>query len=176
MLAFGAAAGLAFAGAALAADPGTWQPHQTTFDYLGISPTYSCEGLKDDLIYLLQKSGARLDGQVNPQPCTGGFGAPSKLLSARLKFSTLQPAGEGSETAAATVPGSWRQVTISPQTSGFVLRGADCELVEEFRDKILPLLPVRNIQSNLHCIPHQSTGFQYGLSFQVFAPSGAKQP
>jgi len=62
-------------------------------------------------------------------------------------------------------------VTISPQTSGFALHGGDCELVQEFKDKILPMLPVRDVKSNLHCVPHQSTGYQYGLSFEVFAPS-----
>jgi len=168
-MAFAGAAALALAGAALGADPGTWQSHQTTFHYLGISPTYSCVGLQDGLSYLLKKSGARLDGPVIARPCSGG--RPSTLLSAKLKFSTLKPAATGGASVGqSTVPGAWRQVTISPQTSGFALHGGDCELVQEFKDKILPMLPVRNVKSNLHCIPHQSTGFQFGLSFEVFAP------
>ena len=170
-------AGLVFAGAASAAqpEPGTWQSHETTFHYLGISPTYSCEGLKNGLSYLLMQSGARLDGPITTQSCYNGAGSPSKLASAKLKFSTLKPAASGgSEASAATVPGTWRKVTISPQTSAFQLSGGDCELVEEFKDKVLPMLTVRDVQSNLHCIPHQSSGNLFGLSFEAFTPSDAK--
>jgi hypothetical protein len=176
LCALAGAAGLVFAGAASAAEPepGTWESHQTTFNYLGISPVYSCEGLKNGLSYLLMEAGARLDGPITTQSCYNGAGTPSKFASARLKFSALKPAaGGGSEAAAGTVPGTWRKVTISPQTSSFQLHGADCELVEEFKDKILPMLTVRDVQSNLHCVPHQTTGNLFGLSFEAFTPSHA---
>ena len=39
------------------------------------------------------QNGARLDGRVDPSPCDRGYGVPAKILSATLKFSTLQPAG-----------------------------------------------------------------------------------
>ncbi len=175
------AAGLALAGTALAADsavePGSWQPHKLTFNYIGISPTYSCEGLQQNLSYLLSRAGVRLDGPVVPESCPRGFGQPSSLVSARLRFSNLKPVGDGDSNAGgATVPGTWRQVTIQPQTSDFTLHGGDCELVQEFKDVVLPLLAVRNVKSNLFCIPHQTNGFQFSLSFQVFAPSGADHP
>lgn len=177
LLALVGAAGLAFASTAPAAEPGAWQPHKYTFNFIGITPKYSCEGLQDNLTYLLTKAGVRLDGPVIAESCYHGGGVPDTLVSARLKFSSLKPvADENSNDAAATVPGTWRNVLIQPQTSGFVLHGADCELVEEFKDAILPMLAVRNVKSTLHCIPYQSTGNQFSLSFQVFVPAGADHP
>jgi hypothetical protein len=147
----------------------TWQPHRKTFSYLGISPTYSCQGMRDALTFLLQQSGAQLNRPVNVSPCSGG--GPAVLPSADLNFSTLQPAqaGGGSQ----SVNGVWRHVDFSLNRSNPQLLGSDCELVEEFRDALLPMFTTRNVTSNLHCIPHQSTGNQFDLSFDVLAPADA---
>lgn len=160
---------------ALAQDAGvqaTWQQHRTTFDYLGISPTYSCEGLRDSLTYLLDESGAQLNRPITPYPCSGG-GGPTKLLSARLDFATLAPAEAGGQTASGSVDGSWRHVEFSMNRSSPQLHGSDCELVQEFRDKVLPMFTTRNVSSNLHCIPHQTIGNQFNLSFDVLTTPDA---
>ena len=160
---------------ALAQDAGvqaTWQQHRTTFDYLGISPTYSCEGLRDSLTYLLDESGAQLNRPITPYPCSGG-GVPTKLLSARLDFSTLTPAEAGGQTASGSVDGGWRHVEFSMNRSSPQLHGSDCELVQEFRDKVLPMFTTRNVSSNLHCIPHQTIGNQFNLSFDVLTTPNA---
>src|SRR5579871_1015862 len=102
------------AGPALAQDQSaaaTWQHHKTTFNYLGITPTYSCIGLEDTLSYLLEQSGARLDHPVWAYPCNGA--APTKLLTARLDFSTLQPVGDDAGNPGATARGVWRHVEFS---------------------------------------------------------------
>ena len=44
------------------------------------------------------------------------------------------------------------------------------ELMEQFRDKVLPMFTVRNIESSLQCVPHQQAA-SYSLSFDVFAPA-----
>jgi hypothetical protein len=147
---------------------GSWQQHKTTFDYLGISPTYSCQGLKDSLTYLLDQSGAQLNRPVAAYPCSGG--GPTKLLSARLDFSTLQPVADS---GANGVSGTWRHVEFSMNRSSPQLQGADCELVQEFKDKVLPMFTTRNVSSNLHCIPHQTTGNQFDLSFDVLTTTDA---
>jgi hypothetical protein len=64
-------------------------------------------------------------------------------------------------------------VVLSPNDAPSQLHGSDCELVEEFKDKVLPQFTTRNVKSNLHCIPFQSTGYQFSLSFDVLASSDA---
>ena len=43
----------------------------------------------------------------------------------------------------------------------------DCELVEQFRDRILPLLTTRNVVDETSCIPHQLSGSHIDLRFEV---------
>ncbi|HTT04332.1 MAG TPA: hypothetical protein VMF64_03520 [Steroidobacteraceae bacterium] len=167
-----AAVALALAGpVAVAQDgpvPATWQQHRKTFNYIGISPTYSCVGLQDALTYLLQHSGAKLNRPVTAYPCIGG-GGPSTLPSANLDFSTLQAAQGGG--GSGNVDGVWRHVEFSMTRSNPQLHGSDCELVQEFKDNVLPMFTTRNVTSNLHCIPHQTIGNQFDLSFDVLAPA-----
>ena len=147
----------------------SWQPHRKMFTYIGISPTYSCQGMRDALTFLLEQSGAKLDRPVNVSPCNGG--GPTTLLSANLSFSTLQsaPGSGGSE----SVKGVWRHVEFSRTRSNPQLQGSDCELVSEFKDMLLPMFTTRNVTSNLRCIPHQTSGNQYDLSFDVLASADA---
>jgi hypothetical protein len=148
-----------------------WQRHRTSFSYLGISPTYSCVGLQDALTFLILQSGAQLNHPVAVFPCNGG-GVPTPLLSAMLDFSTLQPAPGGAENAG-TVNAVWRHVEFSMNRSQPQLHGSDCELVDEFRAKVLPMFATRNVQSNLRCIPHQTIGNQFSLRFDVLAAPDA---
>jgi len=172
LLCLAAASGLAVALAAHGAEPGVWQSHQMIFNYLGAEPTYSCDGLSHILQALLKQAGARLDGPISAGPCSGGAGTPSKMLFARFKFSTLQPAS-ASGSDAASVPGEWKQVRFAPQHPLNVLSGGDCELDEEFKGKVLTMFATRNMKANLQCIPFQTTGYFFNLSFEVFVPSDA---
>jgi hypothetical protein len=155
----------------------SWQSHKMDFNYLGFTPTYSCIGLRDDLEFLLQQSGARMDAPVMTMSCFRGDGAPSKLISARLRFSTLQPVAAGAEDTTdapgSATAGSWRHVEFSNTRSVPQLGSADCELVLEFKDQILKSFNTRNLKSYLPCVPYQTTGAQWSLSFDVFVPSSA---
>lgn len=145
----------------------SWQQHRKTFTYIGISPSYSCEGLKDALTFLLEQSGAKINRTVTVSPCSTGGGGPVPTPTAYLDFSTLQPGGNGSPNAV------WRHVDFSLTRSNPQLHGSDCELVEEFRDNLLRMFTTRNITSHLRCIPHQDTGNEFDLSFEVLAPADA---
>jgi hypothetical protein len=91
---------------------------------------------------------------------------------AQLGFSTLWPTSLRDRADRRVVPGDWHHVTISP--SNLLAQGGDCELVQQFRSRILPLFDTRDVSSNLNCVPFQSNGHQFSLSFDVFAPSDAK--
>jgi hypothetical protein len=111
---------------------------------------------------LLRIVGAQPGFKVN-ESCSRGFDRPDKLATAYLTFSSLQPGGPEPG-----VSGIWQHVELAPNHP-FDLGRGECELIEEFRDRVLPLFAVRNVANNVTCVPHQdSSNFQ--LSFDVFAP------
>jgi hypothetical protein len=158
------------AGEPAATQTGSWQAHEYQFHYMGFTAVYSCDGLADKLQLLLRLTGARPDAKVFPS-CTRGYGVPDRLVEAQVKFSTLQstPAGTG-------VDGVWRHVELSPRHP-FELQSGDCELIEQFRDTLLPMFVTRNLRQQITCVPHQDSGSSFSLSFDVFAPvPAAKGP
>jgi hypothetical protein len=161
------------AGEPAATQAGSWQAHEYQFLYMGFTAVYSCDGLADKLQLLLRLTGARPDAKVFPS-CTRGYGVPDRLAEAQIKFSTLQstPVGTG-------VDGVWRHVELSPQHP-FELQSGDCELIEQFRDTLLPMFATRNVKHQITCVPHQDSGSNFSLSFDVFAPppaaKAAKKP
>jgi hypothetical protein len=166
--------GLLLAGTALAepeAAPGVWQDHQIELAYLGFTSHYSCDGLQSKLELLLRQLGARADATVTASGCDRGFGTPSRFPRATMKFATLQPVDAGNGAAEATsatpVTGVWRAVQLAPHRP-FNLEDGDCELMEQFRDKVLPLFATRDQQLKLTCVPHQDIG-PFSLQLQVFA-------
>jgi hypothetical protein len=156
-----------------AQQPGSWQPHKYEFHFMGFTSTYSCDGLADKLQLLLRAVGARPDATVIPL-CARGSGVPDKLAQASLKFSTLQLADANAPGAPASAPdgapGVWRHVELAPRHP-FDLQAGDCELVEQFRDTLLPMFATRNVDNQVTCVPHQESGSNFSLSFDVFAPS-----
>jgi hypothetical protein len=152
-----------------ATQPGSWQQHDYQFNYMGFTATYSCDGLADKLQLLLRLSGASPQAKVIPF-CARGYGVPDKLAQAQLKFATLQPAPSASGIPAASVDGLWRHLELSPHHP-YELQVGDCELVEQFRDRVLPLFATRNLQNQVSCVPHQESGSNFSLSVDVFVPA-----
>jgi hypothetical protein len=173
-LAVGAAdsPGAAPQGESVAPQPGRWQPHSYDFHFMGFTSTYSCDGLADKLQLLLRLAGASPDARVMPL-CVRGSGVPDKLVQASVKFSTLQPADASAAGAAAAAPtsvdGVWRHVELAPRRP-FELGPGDCELVEQFRDTLLPMFTTRNVNNQVTCVPHQESGSNFSLGFDVYAP------
>lgn len=158
--------------AAPPAGPGVWQSHKYSFQFMGFTSTYSCDGLADKLRTLLLAAGARGDAKSQPGACASGFGRPDKFARADLTFSTLAPAQGGAAADAKPVAGVWRAVaftSFSPKN----LRLGDCELVEQFRSQVLPMFSTRNVVSNTTCVPHQESGSTIDLKFEVLAPAAA---
>jgi hypothetical protein len=163
--------GIAFAAsparAESVAQPGAWQKHEYVFVFMGFTSTYSCDGLADQLHRLLLAAGARPDAHATPGACTAPFGKPDKFARADLSFYTLAP------TAAATTgkeagAGTWRAVRLAAN-SPHELGAGDCELVEQFREQVLPLFTTRNLDNHTTCVPHQLSGTTIDLKFEVFA-------
>jgi hypothetical protein len=148
------------------ADPGSWQIQKTELSYMGFTTTYSCDGLQSQLQMLLRQLGASSDAKVQAYGCDR-FNAPSKFARATLNFATLHPVASDTDPS---VPGSWRTIEFAPHRP-FALGEGDCELIEQFRDKVLPLFATRALDGRFNCIPHQVSTFS--LKFEVFAPIAA---
>jgi hypothetical protein len=161
--------------AASTATPGTWQSHKYTFQFLGFTSTYSCDGVADKLKVLLLAAGARKDVKSQPGACASGFGRPDKFARADLTFATLAPTQGNAPSDTKPVNGAWRTVTLAAR-SPRELHVGDCELVEQFRSQVLPMFTTRNVMSNTTCIPHQESGSVIDLKFEVFAPVPTPKP
>jgi hypothetical protein len=162
---------------AAAREPGVWQKHQYSFAFLGFTSTYSCDGLADKIKLLLITAGARRDAKSQPGACASGFGRPDKFARADLTFYTLAPAATDTSSTAKPVDGVWRSVSFSARSPRDLGTG-DCELVEQFRNSVLPMFTTRNVENHTTCIPHQESGSAINLQFEAFAavPGAAHAP
>lgn len=149
------------------AEQGVWQKHDYSFQFLGFTTTYSCDGLASKLKVLLIAAGARADAKSTSGACSRGYGIPDKFARANLTFYTLAPAGNG-ENSSAPINGLWRSVAFADRSLREVRLG-DCELVEQFRDKVLPMFTTRNVDNQMTCVPNQLSGSVINLKFEVFA-------
>jgi hypothetical protein len=155
------------------AEPGIWQKHDYTFRFLGFTTAYSCDGLADQLRVLLIAAGARRDSKSRAGVCASGYGHPDKLPQANLTFYTLTPVGGAGDADGARVLGMWRPVAIASRRPRELALG-DCELVEQFRDLVLPMFTVRNIDDHTTCVPHQESGSVINLKFEAYTEPPAK--
>jgi hypothetical protein len=162
-------------GRAFADEPGVWQKHEYSFQFLGFTSTYSCDGLASKLKALLLAAGARPDVKSSAGACASGFGRPDKFARADLTFYTLTPASSAASSGGAAngapdgapVDGTWISVTFAYRKPRELGRG-DCELVEQFRTAVLPLFSARNVENRTTCIPHQESGSVIDLKFEAF--------
>jgi hypothetical protein len=169
----GLAGAMLLSAAALAADAaspaarGSWQTHKYSFQFLGFTSTYSCDGLADRLKELLLAAGARADAKSQPGACAAGFGRPDKFARADLTFSSLAPLDADAAANGKPVNGTWRAVIFGAHSPRDLQIG-DCELVEQFRQQVLPMFTTRNVVSNITCIPNQESGSVIDLKFDSF--------
>ena len=62
--------------------------------------------------------------------------------------------------------GAWKALAIK-RNSPKGLEMGDCELVELFRDRVMPQFLTRDMQGDVNCIPHQLVGNRIDLRFEV---------
>jgi hypothetical protein len=127
-----------------------WAPKQLTFDYRGFTAIYSCDGLREKMRRILLRLGARADLQVRGYGCTRLAG-PDSLAGVSIKMNILQPAGNQSGQA---VPAHWKMVDLLA-THQPVDEEGNCELIEQIRQKVLPLFATRNVDYSSTCVPRQ---------------------
>jgi hypothetical protein len=145
------------AGAAAAAptEPAVWTPKEIQFTYMGFTTRYTCDGLRDTVKDMLLQLGARKDDlKVYEQPCSGPPDRPNPFPGVKIKMSVLTPAPANPADGTQTVPAQWKKVKLPYRETALNAAG-QCELLEQFKQKILPLFTTRNVDLRATCVPHQ---------------------
>jgi hypothetical protein len=126
-----------------------WVPKELNFVYRGFTTTYSCDGLQERMRDVLLKLGARPDLRVRGYGCTRLVG-PDPFAGVSIKMNVLQPAGKQGGPA---VPVHWQRVDLLTGLYEHdpVDAAADCELIGEIKQKILPLFATRNVDYSATC-------------------------
>ena len=131
-----------------------WVPKELHFDYRGFTTKYSCDGLRERMRNVLLELGARPDLQVRGYGCTQLVG-PDPFAGVSIKMNVLQPAAKPGGQA---VSARWKTVDVlatDPNDRDPIDAAADCELIGEIRQKVLPLFATRTVDSLSKCEAHQ---------------------
>ena len=156
-----AAAVLLLAGGAWAAEPvasgnavaAVWSPRQLHFVFQGFTSHYSCDGLQDKIRHVLTELGAQRGFEVTLAGCSAPFGRPDPFPGVNVKMNVLQPA-DPKDTGAQLVGAHWHRVDLHLEKDP-VWEAGDCELLEQVKQKILPLFSTRDVDFVSNCVPHQ---------------------
>ena len=167
----------AWADGADAGQSAVWTQKEFKFTYQGFTTKYSCDGLRGKVRSILLTFGARKDLQVSEWGCAGNSGRPDAFPGVAVKMSVLEPAGAaGSAGAAPPVAAHWKNVKVELDRSA-VSEAGECELIEQLKEKVLPLFTTRNVDYRNMCVPHQLTPGGTRLSADVLLadpqPAGA---
>ncbi|MDE2295852.1 MAG: hypothetical protein KGL36_10420 [Gammaproteobacteria bacterium] len=169
---------LALVGGRAFADSGVpiravWKEHRVEFTYLGRTSSYSCDGLIDKVRALMTTLGARSRLHIVGIGCPeyGRPGGPDSIgpsLSIRFFAPALPDAAQKSDRGdkLAPVDAAFVPFKIVPDAFRNMSVG-DCELVEEFADRILPLFTTRSVEKDITCVPYQLSGSDYSLRGDV---------
>ena len=157
-----------------------WKTHQLNFTFAGFTTHYTCSGFESVLGRLLRAAGARSDAKVSAS-CTAPFGHPERISIAHLSFNVLVPLEHGTPAAADSkskpVEAQWKTIRWQAHSPlALDLGEGDCELVDEFARRILPLFSVRDVVNDMNCVPHQLQVGGVDLRFRVLAPLSSPKP
>lgn len=152
------------------AQSAVWAQKELTFIYQGFTTRYSCDGLRDKVWGVLLDLGAEKKGlKVQEWGCSSPFGRPDPFPGVRVKMSVLQPAGASADDKQTPVAAHWKPVDLKLRDS-YSIDSGECELVEQIRQKIVPLFATRNVDLKSDCIPHQATATRPTLKLEVLVP------
>lgn len=145
---------------------GAWKRHEISFTYMGFTTRYSCEGLRHKMRILLQAAGARPDLEVTSRGCLEMAWQVTEFPRVRMVFHAPEIPEAGAQDMGEPAPARWTPVTLARRQPRELDVG-DCELVEQFRDRVLTAFTTRAVEARINCIPHQLSGSSFSLRFEV---------
>jgi len=135
------------------AQSAVWTQKQLHFLFQGFTAHYSCDGLEDKIRHVVKELGARGDFEVHAAGCSSPFGKPDPFPAVDIRMSVLAPAPDKAA-GADLVAAHWKRVDLHLDKDP-VWEAGDCELLEQIKQKLLPLFATRNVEFTSNCIPHQ---------------------
>ena len=143
-----------------------WKRHEVDLVYMGFTTRYTCSGLKSKVAQLLKHVGVRPDVKVMERGCEYGYQRVADFPRVKMIFYMPEIPEAGSREVGEPVLGIWKTVSIK-RNKPRGLDWGDCELVEQFRDRVLSTMTTRNTEGDINCVPHQLIGNRIDLKFQV---------
>jgi len=171
--------------------PARWVTRKFGLTFMGFTAHYSCDGLRDNLRDILLQLGARkedlklrevgcvrLDGPT-PMPRVEGSFAVLVPVSELTPKDVLAPpppkAPAGSQATGDPVPARWHSVDLVRNLRyQFDLTG-NCELLEQVKKEVLPLVSSRNLTYHSVCIPYTATAGGVNFKLDVLVPPQKEQ-
>jgi hypothetical protein len=151
-------------------EPAAWVTRELTFSYHGFTTTYSCDELRAKVKDILLELGARPDLQVQSSGCTRIVG-PDPFAGVRIRMEVLQPAAAQ---GGASVAAHWKRVDLlANQDPVWAL--AQCELLTQIRQQVLPLFTTRNVDAVTSCQAHQMAPGSLRMKADVLVPDQTPQ-
>ena len=148
--------------------PAAWTQHVVDLQYMGFTTRYTCGGLKSKVKLLLKHLGVRDDIRIVERGCEFGYEKVADFPRLKVTFWAPTIPKQGDKDVGDPVLGVWKPVVIKKDSPKGLEMG-DCELVEIFRDTIIPKFLTRSMEGDVNCIPHQLVGNRIGLKFEVLA-------
>lgn len=149
-----------------AEQPAAWTLHEVDFMYTGFTTRYTCSGLKSKVKLLLRHLGAREDFSIRERGCEIGYEKVADFPRLKIRFYAPAIPEPGDKDPGEAVLGVWKPVVIKKNSPKGLDMG-DCELVETFRDRVIPKFLTRSVAGDVNCIPHQLVGNRIDLRFEV---------
>jgi hypothetical protein len=149
-------------------EPAAWTRHDVDFFYVGFTTRYTCSGLRSKVKLLLKHLGVRDDVKMLERGCEAGYQKVADFPHLKITFWAPTIPKQGDKDVGEPVLGVWKPVVIKKNSPRGLDMG-DCELVEIFRDTIMPKFLTRSVEGDVNCIPHQLVGNRIDLKFEVLA-------
>jgi hypothetical protein len=153
--------------------PAIWKSQEIAFYFQSFSTFYSCDGLERKFERILEALGAKANVRVSSPECPNEIArmprvvmqvtmpveATPEALAARDKNKSTRELkarvqGKDPNEGMEQFPAHWKRLSLGQQLR---LQAGDCELIEEFRRKVLPKLAVRVVDENVLCSPNSSS-------------------
>ena len=147
-----------------------WKVQSVNFNYGGMSTSYSCGSLRKRVRAILMRMGAHESIEVKTVSCYDlsefaqvqiTMATPVEATAENVQALTQYDSkdeliarvrGEalGSAADVQRFPASWERIALS-QDRKLRLAPGDCELVEQLRQQVLPLMSVQVVENRLRC-------------------------
>jgi hypothetical protein len=150
-----------------------WVKRKLEYTYMGFTSKYSCDGLTDNVRDVLLALGARkADLKIHSLGCTR-FNGPEQFPGVSATFWVLEPLAPdqvskvGDKGASAS---QWQTVDLT-RLNGAQWDQGQCELLEQMKQKVLPLFSSRNVDFHSSCFPHEISPGEIQFKAEVLRPA-----